>query len=145
MQNGTNEHPDVAIVGGGLAGLAAAAYIAKAGRSVAVYERSSHVGGRAITTERQGFRFNLGPHALYRAGAAARVLRDLGVTYRGQKPPLSGLPLPTLLAAAIGFITTRVPGAMFETALPTRSTTAEYSWPSASGSASGPAMPPSLM
>ena len=42
---------DVVIVGGGHNGLAAAAYLARTGRSVAVLERLDHVGGAAISTE----------------------------------------------------------------------------------------------
>ena len=90
MNNGATEQPDVAVIGGGFAGLAAAAYVAKAGPPVTVYERSGHVGGRAMTAEHGGFRFNLGAHALYRAGAGARVLAELGVEYHGNKPPLDG-------------------------------------------------------
>jgi phytoene dehydrogenase-like protein len=40
---------DVVVVGGGHNGLAAAAYLARAGRSVAVLERSDHVGGAAVS------------------------------------------------------------------------------------------------
>ena len=47
-------------------------------------------GGRARTDERNGYRFNQGPHALFRKGEAWRVLRDLGVPLRGHQPPLRG-------------------------------------------------------
>ncbi len=70
---------DVAVVGGGLAGLAAATSLARAGRSVVVFERSQRLGGRAMTRDTGGFAFNLGAHALYAAGAGARVLAGLGV------------------------------------------------------------------
>jgi len=40
---------DIAIVGAGHNGLTAAAYLAKAGLSVIVFERNSVVGGAAIT------------------------------------------------------------------------------------------------
>src|SRR6476469_78253 len=42
---------DVAIVGGGPAGLAAAAYLARAGKAVSVFERSNELGGRAATSD----------------------------------------------------------------------------------------------
>src|SRR5262249_1514763 len=61
---------NVAVVGGGLAGLTAANYLARAGFSVTLFEKSRSVGGRAKTDAEQGFHFNLGPHALY---AAARL------------------------------------------------------------------------
>ncbi|GMU01303.1 FAD-dependent oxidoreductase [Corallococcus caeni] len=79
----------VAVVGGGLGGLTAAALLARGGLEVTLYERSKYLGGRARTTEVEGFRFNLGPHALYRAGAALRVLERLGVK------PQGGVPVPT--------------------------------------------------
>ncbi len=77
------------MIGGGLAGLTAAATAARSGRPVVLLEAHAG-GGRARTDERSGYRFNQGPHALYRGGAAARVLRDLGVPYRGHQPPLRG-------------------------------------------------------
>ena len=88
MNSKAEQAADVVVIGGGIAGLAAAAYVARAGRSVTVLERSGHVGGRAITSDLDGFRFNLGPHALYEHGPAARVLKDLGVPYAGKKPLL---------------------------------------------------------
>jgi phytoene dehydrogenase-like protein len=78
------------VVGGGLAGLTAAAYLARGGVEVTVFERAQKFGGRAQTGVRQGFSFNLGPHALYRHGAAATVLHELGVAYTGKLPALSG-------------------------------------------------------
>ena len=47
-------------------------------------------GGRARTDERGGYRFNEGPHALYRGGEAWRILGELGVSRRGHTPPLRG-------------------------------------------------------
>src|SRR3954469_26025839 len=70
---------DVAVVGGGLAGLAAAATAAQAGRSVVLFEQAPIAGGRARTRTEDGFAFNIGPHALYRTGYSLGILRDLGV------------------------------------------------------------------
>jgi phytoene dehydrogenase-like protein len=81
---------EVAIVGGGLAGLAAATYLARAGRRVTIFERSREPGGRARTARSGEVAFNQGAHALYRGGAAASVLRELGVTGAGKEPPLAG-------------------------------------------------------
>src|SRR5436190_19368194 len=77
------ESVDVAVVGGGLAGLAAAATAARTGRSVALYEGGSGIGGRARTRTEHGFHFNVGAHAIYQNGPGLRALRDLGVEPRG--------------------------------------------------------------
>lgn len=84
------ETKTIAIIGGGLAGLTAAAWLARAGKSVTVFEKTRAVGGRALTETRGGFSFNLGPHALYAQGAAARTMRELGLVLNGRRPPLTG-------------------------------------------------------
>ena len=84
------ENSDAVVVGGGIAGLAAAAYIGRAGKSVVLYEKSSALGGRAATHEIGQCLFNLGPHALYRQGPASEVLRELGVKFNGGVPSPSG-------------------------------------------------------
>ncbi len=80
-----------AIIGGGLAGLTAAATLARAGRQVLVLEKARHIGGRAVSQPRSGFLFNLGPHALYVGGGASDILAELGVPWTGGKPSLRGL------------------------------------------------------
>jgi phytoene dehydrogenase-like protein len=85
-----DQSTDVAVVGGGLAGLAAAAYLARAGRRVTVVEKASALGGRAATQEKRGFLMNMGAHALYLGGPARRVLDELGVEAPGRPPPPSG-------------------------------------------------------
>jgi phytoene dehydrogenase-like protein len=81
---------NVIVVGGGIAGLTAAIYLARGGCRVTIFEKKPYLGGRAITHLRKGFRFNLGPHAVYRAGTAAQVYRELGVPIRGGSPKRRG-------------------------------------------------------
>jgi phytoene dehydrogenase-like protein len=113
----TAEHSTgtVAIVGGGLAGLVAAATLARAGRRVIVFEKAREAGGRARTQVEEGFEWNLGPHALYLGGAAARTLRALGIPFSGGKPPVSGFVLDrgvkhTLPGGLVSLMTTRLFG-----------------------------------
>lgn len=114
----------VVVVGGGAGGLAAAALVARRGHAVTLYEKASDLGGRARTTVRGEVRLNLGPHALYRAGAAARVLGELGVSYVGHTPSASGAfafdggVLHTLPGGFVSLVTTRLLGlaAKLETA-----------------------------
>lgn len=72
------------VVGGGLAGLATSIYLARGGCSVTLFEKRRQLGGRAVTTLRRGYRFNLGAHAFYRSGLGAAVLRELGIPVRGK-------------------------------------------------------------
>lgn len=81
---------DVAVVGGGLSGLAAATYLGRAGLRVLVLEKAKALGGRARTTVDNGYSFNLGAHAVYRHGAAWRVLDELDVPRVGGIPRVSG-------------------------------------------------------
>jgi 15-cis-phytoene desaturase len=71
---------DVIVIGGGMAGLASGALLAKQGLRVAVLEKGNRPGGRAYTYMEQGFTLNYGPHAMYRpdSGPLGDVLRRLG-------------------------------------------------------------------
>lgn len=51
----------VVVVGGGVAGLATAALLAREGHDVTLLERNARLGGRAGTLAREGFRFDTGP------------------------------------------------------------------------------------
>ncbi|MFN0095268.1 MAG: phytoene desaturase family protein [Dehalococcoidia bacterium] len=87
------EQTTVAVIGGGLAGLTAAAYLARDGVGVALIERAPQAGGRAITVEKSGFKLNLGPHALYRDSPAPAILAELGVAVPGRSPEVKGVAL----------------------------------------------------
>lgn len=73
------------IVGGGLAGLAATTYLARAGYNVSLFEQSSEYGGLARTQNHDGFYFNQGPHALYITGPGIAVLRELEIPFSENK------------------------------------------------------------
>ncbi|NGQ97287.1 NAD(P)/FAD-dependent oxidoreductase [Brevibacillus sp. SYP-B805] len=74
---------DVTVIGGGLAGLVSAVWLARAGQSVLLVERSNQLGGRAATEEQAGCFFNRGAHALYNKGAGRKILEELGVVIDG--------------------------------------------------------------
>jgi phytoene dehydrogenase-like protein len=76
---------DIVIVGAGIAGLVAAITASEGGARVALVEAHSP-GGRARTTEREGYRYNVGPHALYLRGHLLPFLAT-----RGMDPP-GGVP-----------------------------------------------------
>lgn len=77
-------NPEVVVIGGGLSGLTAAALIARAGKTITLFEQSStEIGGRARTSVFDGFYFNQGAHALYLSGTGAMVLQEIGVKYTG--------------------------------------------------------------
>jgi oxygen-dependent protoporphyrinogen oxidase len=116
----------VAIVGGGIAGLALAWHLRAAGRPVVVFEAADRPGGVVRTLHLDGARIEQGPQSLRAAaGASARLVAAVGlaervvapsaearrrfVVIRGVARPLptgpldllrgGALPLPTLLRA----------------------------------------------
>jgi all-trans-retinol 13,14-reductase len=71
-----------AIIGSGMAGLTAAAYLVRAGHQVTVYEQFPEIGGVTATLRREGFGWDLGPLLLEGFGAgepAGEVLAELGL------------------------------------------------------------------
>lgn len=55
----------VVVVGGGLAGLSAAARLSYHGYQVTLLEKAPKLGGRAMSIPMKGFNFNFGAHAIY--------------------------------------------------------------------------------
>lgn len=68
------------IIGGGIAGLATAALLAREGHQVRLFERGERVGGRAGTYERDGFRFDTGPSWYLMPRVFDHFFRLLGTT-----------------------------------------------------------------
>lgn len=85
MNNHQAEAP-VIVIGGGIAGLTAATYLARAGVRVTLFERASRLGGQAASQRDDGWVLNRGVHALYPGGAASTAFRELGVSYRHGTP-----------------------------------------------------------
>ncbi|MGH3814713.1 MAG: protoporphyrinogen/coproporphyrinogen oxidase [Pseudonocardiaceae bacterium] len=72
---------DVAVVGGGIAGLSVAYALRQAGRSVQVFEAADWVGGRMHTLRHDGYLIDTGAEAIPTHGYPAtwRLIRELGV------------------------------------------------------------------
>jgi phytoene dehydrogenase-like protein len=87
--NAQHEQTDVVIIGGGLAGLSAACYLARGGVAVTLFEKAAGLGGRAATDAAAGYYINRGIHALYTGGAASAVLHELARSYTYGRPQAS--------------------------------------------------------
>src|SRR5688572_20876568 len=57
-RGGMTTRNEIHVIGAGLAGLTAAAFVARAGVPVVVHETRNRLGGRATTDDRGGFRFD---------------------------------------------------------------------------------------
>jgi phytoene desaturase len=68
----------VAIVGGGLGGLAAACTLAARGYRVVLLERNTWLGGKAAVLEEGGYRFDMGPTILTLPSVLRRVFAEAG-------------------------------------------------------------------
>ena len=69
---------DVAVIGSGFAGLAAATTLAIQGLNVAIFERHDHAGGRARKFEAEGFTFDMGPSWYWMPDVFDRYLAQFG-------------------------------------------------------------------
>lgn len=73
-----NDGKRVAIVGGGLGGLASACTLAARGHQVTLLEKSDWLGGKAAVLEADGFRFDMGPTILTLPRVLERIFAEAG-------------------------------------------------------------------
>ncbi|MBN1260667.1 MAG: NAD(P)/FAD-dependent oxidoreductase [Anaerolineae bacterium] len=83
------EHHEAIVVGGGIAGLTAAAYLARAGLDVLLLEKNAQCGGLVTTFVKDGFRFEGGVRALESAGIILPMLKELGIHLETLPSPVS--------------------------------------------------------
>jgi phytoene dehydrogenase-like protein len=76
------QHYDVIIIGGGHNGLVAAAYLARAGRRVGLFERRAQLGGAAVTEEVfPGFKFSVCSYLV--SLLRPEIIRELNLRQHG--------------------------------------------------------------
>ena len=68
----------IALIGGGFSSLAAAAYLAKAGYQVSLYEKNETLGGRARQLKKNGFTFDMGPSWYWMPDVFESFFNDFG-------------------------------------------------------------------
>jgi phytoene desaturase len=69
----------VAVIGGGLGGLAAACVLAARGHRVTLFDKNPWLGGKAAVLEEQGFRFDMGPTILTVPRVLERIFAEAGL------------------------------------------------------------------
>ncbi|MCC7373542.1 MAG: phytoene desaturase [Verrucomicrobiales bacterium] len=74
MKNPTSE--SIGIIGGGLAGLAAACTLGARGYRVILFETNSWYGGKAAVLEQDGYRFDMGPTILTLPSVLRRIFSE---------------------------------------------------------------------
>jgi phytoene desaturase len=61
MASNTFKKKKIAVIGSGFSGLASATLLAREGHDVTIYEKNTHIGGRARHFETNGYMFDMGP------------------------------------------------------------------------------------
>jgi phytoene dehydrogenase-like protein len=75
----TEEKEKVVIVGAGMAGLTAAAYLMRENYDVLILDKNDKCGGLLQTFQSGGFHFDSGPRAFVNSGIMKPILKDLGI------------------------------------------------------------------
>ena len=87
MKKSTPKH--LIVVGGGMAGLVAATYLAKAGQIVTLFEKGPKLGGLVNSYERNGFTYDGGIRSIENSGMIFPMLKDLGIEMEWVKSKVS--------------------------------------------------------
>ena len=69
---------NISVIGSGFSGLSAAAYLAKKGHKVSVYEKNETIGGRARMFTQDGFMFDMGPSWYWMPEVFEKFFKDHG-------------------------------------------------------------------
>ncbi|HET7813815.1 MAG TPA: phytoene desaturase family protein [Candidatus Baltobacteraceae bacterium] len=76
----------VVVAGAGVAGLTAAALLARSGFAVTLLEKNSYPGGRAAQLQLDGFRFDLGPTLLFMPDVFRKAFAQCGADFDREVP-----------------------------------------------------------
>jgi len=79
----------IIIVGAGMAGLTAAAYLSRAKYDVLLIEKNKEIGGLVNSLKRDGFIFDAGPRSILNSGITRPMLNDLGINLELLSSPVS--------------------------------------------------------
>jgi phytoene dehydrogenase-like protein len=85
----TTTNHEVIVVGAGMAGLTAAAYLSRAEHDVLLIEKNETCGGLISSIQKEGFVFDTGPRSIENSGAVRPLLNDLGILLELLKSPVS--------------------------------------------------------
>ena len=86
MPNGTSATKRIAVIGGGLGGLAAACVASARGHDVTVFDKNDWFGGKAAVFEEDGFRFDMGPTILTVPRVLRRIYAEAGRDQQAELP-----------------------------------------------------------
>lgn len=83
------KHYEIVIIGAGLSGLTAAAYLSRAGYAVLVLEKTPNYGGLLNSFTRNGYVFDAGARSIENSGIIRPMLKDLGIEMDLLSSPVS--------------------------------------------------------